>query len=115
MTLVLLSVCGTCWLRSGAVLRVVLAGCAEGQRALIIPRGRAVVTSCLRGRRWRDATSTGIVPLAASHAETAVAASLACWSGRWRRSGASIAPRAARPAGECACFTPGREPAWRLA
>ena len=42
----------------------------KGQLELIIPRCRAVVISSLRGRRWQGATSAGIVPQAASRAET---------------------------------------------
>jgi hypothetical protein len=61
--------CGRVGSVAARLCGVTLAGCAEGQRALIIPRGRAVVISCLRGRRWRRAKAAGIVPLAAPRAE----------------------------------------------
>jgi hypothetical protein len=62
----MLMLCAMRWLaRRARFIRVTVAGCAEGQLELIIPRGRAGSDSCLHGRRWRAAESAGIVPLAA--------------------------------------------------
>src|ERR1035438_1362132 len=83
-----------CWRRGGAILRVTLAACADGQLGLVAPFAVVISAGCRAAR----GAGRGGSP---------------CAQRGWA-DGAAIAPGSARPARKRACFVPRRTPVRRV-